>query len=375
MFKALQHLQGIIVSLSAVVLFLVTIENIAAERWEVISQLPTRRINFSTAVVGGKVYLIGGTLFENRRGPYGLSVVEVYDPQPNTWERVADMPTARASPEIAVVAGKIYVVGGYSGVDNHLDNFKVLDIVEVYDPQTNTWERKKDMSLPRYQFGIGVVADKVYAVGGLVHPRDKKPGDPGRIDLVEVYDPVMNMWGKRAKMPTQRDNFGVGVVNNRIYAIGGSGWPQVGNGGPFLTTIEEYTPKVNRWRKRVDMPELRLSFSTVAIDNTIYLIGGFVWRNGDLKFLSTVDAYNPETEKWSDIPPISRPFIPHGASAVDGKIYVFGGRWREGIGKEGVYVATVEVFDTRFRVVTAKGKLSTLWGELKAQHQRQPQRD
>ena len=84
MLKKPQHLRWVIVGLAAVVLFLVTIENIAAERWEVISQLPTRRINFSTAAVGGKVYLIGGTLFENRRGPYGLSVVEVYDPQTNT---------------------------------------------------------------------------------------------------------------------------------------------------------------------------------------------------------------------------------------------------------------------------------------------------
>ena len=319
-----------------------------------------------------KFYLIGGTLFENRRGPYGLSTVEMYDSQSNTWQRVADMPTPRTSAEVVVVNGIIYVLGGYNAVDNLLKNMKFLDIVEAYNPQNDTWTRKQDMSIPHIGFGAASVDNKIYTIGGIIHPLDVKPGAPGRIDLVEVYDPGTDMWAKRAKMPTQRDGFGVGVINNRIYAIGGSGWPQFGPGGPFLTTIEEYDPKINRWQKRGDMPNLRLSFSTVSLDGVIYLIGGFVWQNGDLKYLATVDAYNPDTEKWSDIPPISTPFIPHGAVAIDGKIYVLGGTWRKGVGKETVYVDTVEVFDTGFRAVEAMNKLSTRWGELKSKRTPQP---
>ena len=113
---------------------------------------------------------------------------------------------------------------------------------------------------------------------------------------METYDPATDMWRKRSKMSIQRDNFRVGIINNRIYAIGESGWPQFGNGGPFLRTIEEYTPKVEHWRKRVDMPELRLSFATVVVDNIIYLIGGFIWQGGDTTYLASVDVYIPETE-------------------------------------------------------------------------------
>ncbi len=57
----------------------------AAEKWHVISELPTLRTGFATAVVDGKIYLIGGTPFQNRRGPYGLSTIEVYDPKTNSW--------------------------------------------------------------------------------------------------------------------------------------------------------------------------------------------------------------------------------------------------------------------------------------------------
>ena len=371
MLKARQHLQWIVVWV-VIVLFFPTIEIVTAESWEVISKLPTHRKGFSTAVVNGKIYLIGGTRFENQNGPFGLSIVEVYDPQTNSWERVADMPTPRASAGASVVDGIIYVFGGYNGIDNRAVNIKFLDIVEAYNPQNDAWTKKQDMPTPRIQFGIGTVDGKIYTIGGSIHPLNRKPGDPGRIDLVEVYDPGTDIWAKRAKMPTRRDGFGVGVVNNRIYAIGGSGWPQFGNGGPFLTTLEEYTPKINRWQKRGDMPNLRISFSTVSLDGVVYLIGGFVWQDGDPKYLATVDAYNPETEKWSNIPSISTPFAPHGAAAIDGKVYVFGGTWRKGVGREWVYVATVEVFDTGFRAIEAVNKLSTRWGELKSKRTPQP---
>lgn len=366
MFKVFQHLQWVVV-LVAIVLFFAIIKDIVAEKWEVISELPTHRRDFATAVVNGKIYLIGGTLFENEDGPFGLSVVEVYDPNLNSWKRIADMPTARTSPEMAVVDGKIYVMGGYSGIDRKLVNIKPSTVVEVYNPRTDTWSRKQDTSLPRFQFGIGTVDGKIYAIGGYLHPWDRKPGAPGRIDLVEVYDPATDMWIKRAKMPTQRDGFGVGVVNNRIYAIGGSGWPQFGPGGPFLTTIEEYNPKINRWQKGGDMPNLRISFSTVSLGGIIYLIGGFVWQNARPEYLSTVDAYAPETEMWSDIPAMPMPISPFGAAAIKGKIYVFGGQ-----GKNWELFPTVAVFDTGFRAVTAAGKLSTRWGKLKAQHLTQP---
>ena len=366
MFKALQHLRWIVV-LMVIVLCLVTTENIAGEKWQVVSELPTHREDFSTAVVGDKIYLIGGTLFENRRGPFGLSTVEVYDPKTNTWERVADMPTPRTNAETAVVNGTIYVCGGYNGIDNRLINLKFLNIVEAYDPQNNTWTRKQGMSGGRLDFGAGAVAGKIYSIGGWVHPLDKEPEAPWRIDLVEAYDPATDTWMKRAKMQRRRDGFGVGVVKNHIYAIGGRGWPQVGPGGPFLKVIEEYNPKINRWEWKNEMPDLRLSFSTVVLDDVIYLIGGFIWQNRVPQYMATVDTYNPETEEWSDIPPMPTPFIPFGAAVVNGNIYVFGG-----IGENREHFTSVMVFGMGFRTVEANGKLPTHWGTLKMEREGQP---
>lgn len=379
MFKQHSGLQLMLFKLVVEVSVFITVGTLAAAKWEVISELPTHRKSFSTAVVDGKIYLIGGTLFEHARGvlrdpgpgiwrgPFGMSLVEVYDPETNTWQRLADMPTVRAGANTAVVDGKIYVMGGYAGKDNHGKNFKFLKAVEMYDPQTDTWVRKQDLPIPRIQFGVGAVDGKIYAIGGLLDPKEKKPGLQGRLDIVEVYDPVSDTWAKRADMPTRRDGFATAVIDDTIYAIGGSGWPQVGAGGPPLGTIEVYEPRTNRWGKRPDMPNLRTSFRMVVIADKIYLIGGHAEGAHGVRGerLASTEVYDPATKRWRLVPTPTPPTLPpFSMVAVNGKIYAFGGST-----EDGEFSPTVGVFDTGFRAVTAKGKLPTRWGALKIERQ------
>lgn len=360
MLKTLQHLRWIVVSLAAFVLFHVAIENSAAKKWKVVSQLPTGRSAFSTAVIDGKIYLIGGLLFESeKRNTFGLSTVEVYDTENNSWQQLADMPTPRLYAEAAVVDGKIYVVGGYRVIDRRM---KTLKVVEVYDPQTDTWVRKQDMSIPRRQFGIGVVVGKIYAIGGENFFDFEKPQ---LLNQMEVYDPVSDIWAKRADLPSRRDEVKVAVVRDTIYVIGGSGWPPIGLGA-VLATIEAYHPKTNRWREKSDMPNLRTDFSTVVVDDKIYLIGGYgVALERFDGYLKTVEVYDPETEKWDKSPPMPTGNSPFGAAAVNGKIYILGSD-RE----NGERSLDVEVFNAGG--ITAIDKLPVRWSELKAEHATQP---
>ena len=364
--KILRLLQQVVISLAVVIFCNLVIENAVGNEWQVISELPTHRSEFSTAVVGGKIYLIGGTRFEHENGPFGMSLVEVYDPEANTWQRLADMPTARAEPMAAVIDGKIYVMGGYEAIDNRGVNLKILDVVEAYDPHTNIWEKKKEMPALRFQFGIGAAAGKIYVIGG-----SNFFENPWRFDLVEAYDPVSDTWAKRADMPTRRDGVGIAVIRDTIYAISGAGWPPVGNrGGPYLGTIEVYESRTNRWTKRPDMPNLRSGFSTIVIADKIYLIGGFDVQAGGAAVgerLASIEVYNPATKRWHLIPTAPTLQLVFSTVAVNGKIYAFGG-----YDEDWELSADVKVFDTGFRAVTANGKLPVRWSALKIERQNQP---
>ena len=358
----------IVIGVAVLILSLMQIESFAGQDWEVITQLPTKRWEFSTAVVADKIYLIGGSLFENHEGPFGLSTIEVYDTQTNTWQRGADMPTPRTNAKAAVVNGTIYVFGGYNSKDKFLQNWKMADHVEVYDPRTDTWTQKKEMPISRFYFGLGVVAGKIYLIGGTTGLGE---GQEQRMDRVDIYDPATDTWAKGPKMPTRRNPGGVAVVSTRIYVIGGEGWPlpQVWGADQFLGSIEAYDPINRQWEKKKNLLELKNWFSSVVVDGAIYLIGGYT-REGGFQEVATVNVYHPRTETWREISALPNPLGPYDAATVNGKIYVFGS-----LGAGGQFSTDVLVYDIGSRAVEATGKFLTHWGELKAEPQRRSQRD
>ena len=58
-----------------------------------------------------------------------------------------------------VVNGKIYVIGGWNG-------YSAQSRVAVYDPSTNSWSTETPMPTARYSLGFAVVANRIYAIGG-----------------------------------------------------------------------------------------------------------------------------------------------------------------------------------------------------------------
>ena len=121
----------------------------ATLQWTRKADMPTARSNFSTCVVDGKIFAIGGQL-QVERDEYGdlaTTRVEVYDPETDTWERKADMPTARSNASVSVVGDKIYAIGGSEVKKVQMPRGytyknKELPTVEMYDPMTDTWTQK-----------------------------------------------------------------------------------------------------------------------------------------------------------------------------------------------------------------------------------------
>ena len=187
--------------------------------WAVKAPMPTARYGLAAAEVGGKIYAIGG---EGSRGR--LQVVEEYDPVSNTWTTKAPMPTTRAYLAAGAVGGKIYAIGGF-GNNTTLNVDTSLKVVEEYNPASNTWTTKAPMPTTRSDLAAAEVGGKIYAIGGY----------PNRT-VVEEYDPASDTWTTKAPMPTGRHELAAAAVGGKIYAMGGA------SSGAFLNVVEEYTP-------------------------------------------------------------------------------------------------------------------------------------
>jgi len=125
---------------------------------------------------------------------------------------------------------------------------------------------------------------KIYAIGGNVI-------NGPVLSTVEEYDPVTDRWKKKNDMPNIRANGGISVVNGKIYIIGGATW---NFGVPALPIVEEYDPIVDKWTRKTDIPTARLLCSSSAVGGKIYTIGGEDFVNGNSIIYSTVEEYTPE---------------------------------------------------------------------------------
>jgi N-acetylneuraminic acid mutarotase len=285
-----------------------------ASTWMLKTNMPTARILAGSAVVDGKIYVVGG-----RSVSSGISKnMEEYDPVADTWRRRALMPTSRQGARAVAVDGIVYTIGGNTG-------FTETSVVEAYDPATDTWTRKTSMPTPRSITAAVDVDGKIYVIGG--------NGDNGvnfTFRTVEVYDPATDTWTKKADMPTARWSPAADVVDGKIYVFGGGRRYSANAMPPFNETsiVEVYDPATDTWTRASDMPTARFAHSATAVDGKIYIIGGAdadVHMPPSEGFLM-VDVYDPTTDTWTTAADIPAGAPHHAASVVDEKIYTFG-RW------------------------------------------------
>ena len=111
--------------------------------------------------INGKFYLTSGEAWS---GLFDREL-EVYDPVTKTWTTERPMPTARAIASAAVVHGKLFVAGGVV-VDR--DGLAVVtDVVEAYDPLTNTWATGPSLLTARGHATSAWAGGKYFVIDGI----------------------------------------------------------------------------------------------------------------------------------------------------------------------------------------------------------------
>ena len=141
--------------------------NPATDRWVILpSPFPPSTYGLTTepsigGVINGKFYVMAGS-FETSEAHF-----VVYDPATNQWTTRTPLHLRRPGAGSAVLGSKLYVMGGvrFNGVGQD-----ILDITIVYDPVTDTSTRRASMPSPRYGIGASRVSlngkPRIEVVGG-----------------------------------------------------------------------------------------------------------------------------------------------------------------------------------------------------------------
>ncbi len=258
----------------------------ATDKWTKKKLMPLSAHHLAIVEFNGKIYVFGGFVPPQSGPPAWVPIDNAweYDPANDTWKPLAPMPTKRGSPVAAVVGGKIYVIGGGTispGAKEpsihparpHL----AVGTVEEYDPATNTWRARTPMPTPRNHSGIGVVGGKIYVIGGRTAAAFISVGT--NTDMVEEYDPATDTWGPvKARMPTARSAVAYATYKDRIYIAGGEFQDERLMAAFWV--VEAYHPATNSWSTLPRMPVPRHGLAGAVIGNRLHLVTGEVQSAG-----------------------------------------------------------------------------------------------
>ncbi|XP_049826565.1 ring canal kelch homolog isoform X2 [Aethina tumida] len=244
------------------------------ERWYQVAEMPTRRCRAGLAVLGGKVYAVGGF-----NGSLRVKTVDAYDAALDLWAACESMEARRSTLGVAVLNNCIYAVGGFDGSTG-------LNTAEMFDPQVGKWKIIAAMSTRRSSVGVGVLYGQLYAVGGY------DGASRQCLNSVECYTPETDTWTTIPDMCSRRSGAGVGVLDGILYAVGGHDGPLV------RKSVEAFDPAKNRWSIVSDMALCRRNAGVVAMNGLLYVVGG---DDGSCN-LSSVEVYNPKTDSWTMLP-------------------------------------------------------------------------
>lgn len=133
--------------------------------WSLLSTGPPHRSYHSMAADDRRVYVFGGCGVAGR-----LNDLWAYDVVDRKWTQFpppGEGCKGRGGPGLAAVAGKIWVIYGFGGVE--------LDDVHCFDPIRREWaqvETGGDKPTPRSVFSTAAIRKYVFVYGGEVDPSD-----------------------------------------------------------------------------------------------------------------------------------------------------------------------------------------------------------
>jgi len=238
--------------------------DLAADRWSAKKPVPFPGDHMAAAASGGKIYVFGGQAEGGVNKP--LNTAWEYDPAADAWRPLAPMPSARTAAVAVEAGGRIYVIGG-----NTVAGLTV-GTNEVYDPAANRWESRTPMPTPRNHPAAGAVGGKVYAIGGRLAAPNIGGFVASNTDVVEEYDPATNTWRALNKMPTPRSGHGYTTHQGRIYVAGGE--MRDSHMDAIFRDVEVFDPATHDWYRLPPMPTARHGVNLAAFGNRLHAIGG-----------------------------------------------------------------------------------------------------
>lgn len=239
----------------------------------------------ATAVIGGRIYVIGGTI-QDASDPtkYRATNLSILPEAETSWTAETVYPEALAYLNATASASHIYVLGGFDGsapVDRRAE-------LRSWTPGAGAWTLEITWPFVLNSCGFVWMDGRIYQVGGLkfdsptpsVCATDVRSWAPGEAaTTVETSLPTGVAWNAAA------------AVNGRIYSIGGS--TNI-TGTAMTSAVYSWAPGEVSWTSEPSLAAGLRSFGCSVLQGKIIIAGGY---NGS-SVVSDVYTFSPGDSAW-----------------------------------------------------------------------------
>lgn len=211
-----------------------TTESDTLPDWQPIDGLETPRDDFGTAVIGDRIWALGGMTGE--RGNRLLSI-EVLDTGTGQWSTSdIEMPVGLASFEVVARGRDVYAFGGLDA------SSQATRFSSVLDTGTGRWRRLAPLPHPRYAHTVTAFEGRYYVIGG----RDAD----GPVEEVDVFDPRTERWTTLAEpMANARDSHKTTATSDGLVVAGGF------RDFEDSDVVDLFDPRTGQWSTLPTLPE------------------------------------------------------------------------------------------------------------------------
>ncbi len=207
----------------------------ATDTWSRGPEIPAdrRRGGAGAVLHGDTLYIVCGII--NGHWDGHVAWLDALDLKTGEWRRLPDAPRQRDHFQAAIIGDKLYAVGGRRSSAATRETFNlVIPEVDVFDLKTGTWSTlpaSSNLPTPRAGSMTHAHGPWLIVVGGESHTQETAHAE------VEALDTRTGSWAKWPSLQRGRHGSGLAQIGNQLYVASGSG----NRGGrPELDSVEVF---------------------------------------------------------------------------------------------------------------------------------------
>lgn len=317
----------------------------ASGQWRVEPPMPRARTGCCAAVLGGRLFVLGGhdnrytemdkgllekasrnETFEDEDGVFPcLSSVDSYAPPDGPasalsgsetlgpgsgslgsgsgggggpaagWQSHPELNFARSAFAAAVASNRIFAFGGTDG------RYGIVATTESFAPGEVKWRREAALPRPRAALSAAAVGDSIFLAGGT-------DGQGEFSDAFDIFHAPSGTFQAGPPLLSPRSGAAAVVQGGRILLIGGVSESQ------FLSVLEYFDLATSKWNRDFTdgLGSPRTCLAAVSYGPRVYAVGGLDPAVGLLRTAEMLD----EADGWSALPDMPTPRVQLAAAVL-----------------------------------------------------------